>query len=105
MPVVHLSADRACHLLAQGGIDLVDVREPHEWASGHLPGARHVPLGTFLRDPRAHLLQDRVIFVCSHGVRSLTAAAAASSLGCREVYSLEGGTVAWTRLGFPVERG
>ncbi len=105
MPVVRLSAEQASHLLAEGAIDLVDVRELHEWAAGHLPGARHVPLRAFLRDPRGHLRQDKVLFVCTQGVRSLTAAAAAVNHGCREVYCLEGGTVTWVRLGFPMELG
>ncbi|MBL8609275.1 MAG: rhodanese-like domain-containing protein, partial [Myxococcales bacterium] len=30
-------------LIQKGGIDVVDVREPHEWATGHVPGARLVP--------------------------------------------------------------
>ncbi len=105
MPVVRLSAEQASHLLAEGEIDCVDVGEAHEWALGHVPGARHVPLGLFLRDPRGHLHQDKVLFVCTQGVRSLTAAAAALSHGCREVYCLEGGTIVWVRLGFPTERG
>ena len=37
-------------LLAAGGIDLIDVREPDEWATGHLPGARLVPLKTLRAD-------------------------------------------------------
>jgi rhodanese-related sulfurtransferase len=51
MPVHRITPEEAVHLLAHDGVDLVDVREPHEWASGHIPGARHVPLGTLLRDP------------------------------------------------------
>jgi rhodanese-related sulfurtransferase len=104
VPVVRLSAQQASHLLAEGEIDCVDVCEPHEWVRGHVPGARHVPLRIFLRDPRGHLRQDKVLFVCAQGVRSLTAAAAAANHGCREVYYLEGGTIDWARLGFPMER-
>ncbi len=104
MPVVRISAEQASHMLAQGGFDLVDVREPFEWAAGHLPGARHVPLERLMRDPRAHLKSDRIIFCCAHGLRSVTAAEVAQALGLAEVYSLDGGTVTWERLGFPLER-
>lgn len=90
-------------LLAREDLDLVDVRDPHEWSDGHLPGARNVPLDRLRTDPRAHLPRDRVLLVCARGARSLTAAAAAESAGVREVYSLTGGTLAWRAAGLPIE--
>lgn len=106
MPVVRITPEEASHLLANGTVDLVDVREPHEWSQGHIPGSRHVPLGQFLREPARHLRAgtSTVIFVCAHGVRSLTAAAAAAQRGCERALSLEGGISAWYLAGFPVER-
>jgi rhodanese-related sulfurtransferase len=106
VPVVHITPEEASHLLADGHVDLVDVREPHEWAQGHIPGARHVPLGQFLRDPGRHLKtpRDPVVFVCAHGIRSLTAAAAAMQRGCEKALNLDGGISAWYAAGFPVER-
>ena len=68
-----LSPDEVRALSDAGGVDVIDVREAHEWIGGHLPGARLVPLGTFLRDPRANVRGERVIFVCAHGLRSVTA--------------------------------
>jgi rhodanese-related sulfurtransferase len=107
MPVHRITPEEAVHLLAHDDIDLVDVREPHEWASGHIPGARHVPLGTLLRDPEHGVRRgrDRAIFVCAHGIRSLTAAAAASLRGCEKAYSLDGGVAAWADAGLPIEPG
>ncbi|HYQ80148.1 MAG TPA: rhodanese-like domain-containing protein [Anaeromyxobacteraceae bacterium] len=105
MPVRRVGPVEASHLLAQGTVDLVDVREPHEWLVGHLPGARHVPLGLFLHSPGRHLRGARAIFVCAHGIRSVTAAAVAERNGCAEAYSLDGGVLAWLRAGFPLERG
>jgi rhodanese-related sulfurtransferase len=104
MPVVRLSPDEASHLLAEDDVDLVDVREPQEWALGHIPGSRHVPLGTLMREPKRHLKSDRVIFVCAHGVRSLTAAAVAAHEGFQVVFSLEGGVDGWAQAGYPVVR-
>jgi len=104
VPVHHISVEQASHMLAEGGFDLVDVRELFEWATGHLPGARHVPLERLLRHPASHLPRDRVIFVCGHGMRSLTAAAVALSLGLSEIYSIDGGTEHWASRGFPLER-
>ena len=42
---------------------LIDVREPHEWASGHLEGAQHIPLGQLLTAPEAGTTQS----VRAHG--------------------------------------
>jgi rhodanese-related sulfurtransferase len=100
--MTRISTAEAADLMSRGGYDLVDVREPHEWAGGHLPGARHVPLGTLARGARQHLPHDRVIFICGHGVRSLTAAAIAQSAGFVEVYSVDGGTAAWAAEGRPL---
>lgn len=90
-------------LLSTGGIDLVDVREPAEWATGHLPGARHVPLGTLKTDPKTALPRDSVLFVCAKGGRSQTAGRIAEELGLTTVYSLDGGTDGWAALGLPLE--
>ena len=63
---------------AQEGIDrgavLLDVREPHEWSSGHAPKARHIPLGQ-LSTRAAELPRNREIYVvCRSGARSARAA-------------------------------
>ncbi|MFO0615731.1 MAG: helix-turn-helix domain-containing protein [Polyangiaceae bacterium] len=90
-------------LLAAGDVDLVDVREPDEFASGHLRGARSVPLAELKANPAKHLKAGPTMFVCAKGVRSQTAAAIAESAGWGTVYSIEGGTDAWRRANLPVE--
>jgi rhodanese-related sulfurtransferase len=99
---VRISPEVAREILAEGGWDLVDVRQPWEWAGGHLPGARLVPLDDLAQAPAAHLVRDRVIFVCAHGVRSLTAAAIARRAGLSEVHSIDEGIVGWAGRGFPI---
>src|SRR5262245_51450128 len=98
-----LRPGEADSLIAAGGVDVVDVRGPDEWASGHVPGARLLPLADLREDPRAGLPRDRVLFVCAQGVRSQSAATLAEAIGLREVYSLEGGTLGWARAGLPIE--
>jgi rhodanese-related sulfurtransferase len=91
-------------LLASGSAVLVDVREPHEVAVGRIPGALHVPLRTLAASPREHLAGDGpFLFVCAHGMRSLTAAALAERAGLSEVYSVDGGTARWAAEGRPYE--
>lgn len=89
-------------LIAAGDIDVVDVREPHEWAEGHVPGARNVPLGAFKSAPRASLTRERVLFVCAGGARSMTAAQLADAQGVAETFSLDGGTRAWASAKLPL---
>ena len=76
-------------------IDLVDVREPGEWALGHLAGARHIPLGmvssaldTFARD-------RTTVLYCKGGTRSAQAARILQEGGFPNVWSLTGGILRW----------
>jgi sulfur-carrier protein adenylyltransferase/sulfurtransferase len=74
---------------------LVDVRDAQEFASGHIDGARHLPLAEL----EAHLGELRaassVVFICLSGVRSLRACQLATAAGLRRVGHLEGGMRAW----------
>lgn len=98
-----VSAKDAQSLIAQGGVDIVDVREAHEWATGHVPGARLVPLGQLRADPDAAQLGGKVLFVCERGGRSFGAAELADARGVAEVYSLDGGTMGWRAAGLPID--
>jgi len=95
-----ISPQQAQQLMAGGEVEVIDVREPHEWSEGHLEGARLVPLGEFRANPQASLRRDGVVFVCAAGIRSDAAARIASSLGLTRVYNLTGGTRGWVRAGF-----
>lgn len=76
----------------------IDVREPHELATGKIDGAMHIPIGTLLADEdsvgniQSH---TRVIVYCQHGVRSLSAAAQLVEMGFTNVFHLKGGMARW----------
>lgn len=76
---------------------LLDVREPAEYEDGHIPGAKHIPLGQI--EPRLHELDtDReLLFYCASGNRSRIAAAmvAASGLTAPALINVMGGFFAW----------
>jgi rhodanese-related sulfurtransferase len=97
-----VTAKQASELLSQLDLDIVDVRESGEWATGHLPGARLVPLSELRETTRASLPRDGVLFVCAAGVRSETAARLALQNGLTKVYNLAGGTRGWQRAGLPL---
>lgn len=98
-----LTPQDAQALIAKGEVDVVDVRDPGEFAEGHVPRARNVPLGILKADPRGKLSRDNVLMVCAKGVRSQTAATVAEELGLNQIFQLTGGTRAWVDAGLPLE--
>ena len=81
-------------LLALGSVDLVDVREPHEWDVARIPGARLIPLGALPRS-LGELDRGREIVVhCKSGARSARAAGILRDAGFR-VRNLAGGIDRW----------
>ena len=94
-----LTPHQALDLISLGEVEVIDVRDPSEWADGHIPNARFVPLEELRANPQAALLRDGVVFVCAAGVRSQTAARIASLHGLTKVYNLSGGTRGWVKAG------
>lgn len=91
--------------LDAGDALLIDVREPDEFASERIAGARLVPLSKF--DPALALAmalpKQKIVFQCRSGKRSADALRLASSMaGPHEVMSLRGGIEAWKAAGLPV---
>ena len=103
--IVHdLDIDAIKAGLADGSILIVDVREPHEFAAGHIPGAVSRPLSQF--DP-ADLPNEpgkRLVLSCAAGVRSLRAMEFAQSAGLDVDSHYIGGFKDWVMHGEPVER-
>ncbi len=87
-----------------GGALVIDVREPYEYASGHVPGARLVPLAS-LPSHAAGLPGDQPVYlICATGNRSLTAARYLARRGM-DARSVAGGTSRWRARGLPVVAG
>ncbi|PJW22032.1 rhodanese-like domain-containing protein [Geobacillus thermodenitrificans] len=75
---------------------LIDVREPDEFAGGHILGARNIPL-TQLRMRMKELRKDQPIYLyCQNGLRSGRAAQMLYRKGYRNLYHLKGGFKKWT---------
>lgn len=82
--------------LARGDdFDLIDVREPHEWAQQHIDGARLIPLAT-LPDAMSTLDASRdIVVMCRSGSRSASAAQQLRDSGFTCVRNLTGGILRW----------
>lgn len=99
MTVTDLDIDDIRQGLSDGSILLVDVREPHEFAAGHIPGSVSHPLSTF--DPAAlpEEAGKRLVFSCAAGVRSRHALAATQAAGLPVDAHYAGGFKDWAMRG------
>lgn len=93
-----ISSDRTKEIVSSRELDqfqLLDVRQPGEYAKGHLPGARLIPLGELAE--RASELEDdkQIIVYCRSGVRSKTACQILTRLGLEKVLNMEGGIASY----------
>jgi rhodanese-related sulfurtransferase len=103
-PFTRISAAEAEEMLQRDDVAIIDVREPHEYQAGHVPGATLIPVNTVYAR-RQELPQDKeLIFVCALGQRSALACEMAAAAGLTQLYNLEGGTEAWIKANYPVEK-
>ena len=97
-----LPPERLAEMLDAGEVELIDVRRPHEWEAGHIPGARHIEVND-LPAEAAELDRDgTVVLYCRSGSRSELAADALSDGGF-DAHALAGGISAWAEEGRPLE--
>jgi len=90
-----VTVDELVDKLAQGKQVLIDVREPYEFASGHLKGAVNVPLGQLCGQTRQVRFGRRDVGDLQSGHRSATAVRLLKRAGFENAYSVKGGTSAW----------
>jgi adenylyltransferase/sulfurtransferase len=77
-------------------LDLVDVREVHEWEIGRIEGARLAPLSRFADALKTFDSAQDVVLYCRSGVRSAKAVKVLQEAGFRRVWNLDGGILAWS---------
>jgi hydroxyacylglutathione hydrolase len=102
-PIVSFEAIDAPELQRRaraGDVDVLDVRQPAEWASGHIEGAIFITGAELPK--RVDDVPDRkpVAVVCGSGYRSSVAASLLAARG-RRVVNVAGGMGAWRASGFP----
>ena len=103
--ITTISVAEAKAMLDKGGSIFLDVREPKEYKSGHVPGAMNVPrgllefkIGTKISDKNAS-----VVVYCKSGGRSALATYTLVRMGYKNVKNMDGGWKAWVKAGYPVE--
>jgi glyoxylase-like metal-dependent hydrolase (beta-lactamase superfamily II)/rhodanese-related sulfurtransferase len=85
------------------GATLLDVREPFEFVSGHVPGALNVPLGRLAAGHVALEPQREIVVICASGSRSTLAVQLLRRAGFPTVSNLAGGMLAWQSAGLPTQ--
>ncbi|MFQ5473438.1 MAG: rhodanese-like domain-containing protein [Dehalococcoidia bacterium] len=102
-PFSRIDVNEAKEMLGDGAV-IIDVREPHEYEAGHVPGATLIPVNSVYAR-RDELPKDRdVIFVCAVGQRSALACEMAAAAGLTRLFNLEGGTDGWVAAGEEVDK-
>ncbi len=94
-------------LINREDAQVIDVREAEEFAAGHLPEAKNVPLAKLAdRINEIERFKDKpVIVCCASGMRSGKACGELRKLGFAKVHNLSGGIDAWAGAGYPVKKG
>jgi rhodanese-related sulfurtransferase len=92
----------ATRLINDTGAVVLDVRPAAEFDTGHLPGARNIPVTEF--DKRAGEVPagKPVIVCCASGANSARVAASLRKAGRQDVFNLSGGLRAWSQGGLPL---
>ncbi len=94
---------QATQYMNQAKTLVLDVRSAEEFASGHLPSAKNIPLGELasriaeIEKSKAHI----VITVCQSGIRSSKAVSILTQAGFEKAFSLDGGVAAWQSQSLP----
>jgi rhodanese-related sulfurtransferase len=100
MDDLELSPADTIAALNDGSAVVVDVREDHERAEGHLDGDRHIPMNRLSEEASSLPGDTRLIFYCETGSRSLMAAQAFKASGL-DARSMAGGMKRLTAEGLP----
>lgn len=102
---MRITANQAVQLINREKAVLVDVREPAEYAAGHAPGSKNVPLGGLETSndlPKNKALP--IVLVCATGARASRAVGILRKLGYENTRVLAGGISGWQEANLPVER-
>lgn len=101
-----MSALEAVQLINRRDPIVIDVREPSDFAIGHLPNARNIPAGQ-LKDRLKELekVKSRPILVtCASGTRAGSACGVLKKAGFEDVHALKGGVAGWITASLPISR-
>ena len=103
--LTNVTVQELAHRLAdERDLVVLDVREPAEWADGHIAGARHIPMRQ-VAEQLAEIPRDRrVALTCAGGTRSSLVGSLLLARGFTDLVNVWGGMNGWAQAGLPVAR-
>lgn len=104
-PFKRISVAEAKKMIDAGNVQLIDVRQPNEYASAHIAGAKLIPVDALFARMDEVSDDKPVIFHCAVGVRSALACEMAAAMGRTKCYNMEGGMEAWKAQALPTQTG
>ena len=102
-PFKRITPKGANDMIEEGNVQVIDVRNPDEWETGHVAGATHIPVNDLFSRMEELDKDKRLLFICSMGVRSALACEMAAAFELTDLYNIEGGTGAWIEDGYAIE--
>jgi rhodanese-related sulfurtransferase len=96
------TAQQVAELLAQGDIQLIDIREPQEREAGHIAGDRFIELARLAEEVDSIDRDRPVVFYCRSGSRSAMATEAFRGAGF-DAHNMLGGLLDWAAAGLPLD--
>ncbi len=109
--VREVSPEETLAIIKSGEYLILDVREPDEYAEGHLPTAINIPRGFlevradlehYKKDARLQDRNQRILCYCGGGHRSALAARVLQEMGFQEAISMNGGWTEWNERDLPI---
>lgn len=102
-----VSPAEATQLINREDAHIIDVREADEYAGGHLPDAKNIPVAKLAdRIGELEKFKDKpIIICCATGMRSNKACAELKKQGFEKLHNLAGGVDAWVGAGYPIKKG
>jgi rhodanese-related sulfurtransferase len=97
-----LPPERLAEMLEGGEVELIDVRRPHEWEAGRIPGARRVEVNDLPAEAESLDREQTIVLYCRAGSRSQLAADGLAAGGF-DAQALAGGITAWAQQDRPLE--
>lgn len=97
-----ISQERFQELADREDTLVVDIREPEEYRSGHVPGASSLPLRKLAEEWQELPVDRTILLVCRSGRRSARALHMLEDGGLTEIYALDGGILGWRARGLPL---
>lgn len=103
--IPQMPVDELQNRIAEGApLQVVDVRRPGEYVTGHVPGAINLTLAHLEQELSSLASSRPTAVICASGYRSSAATSILERHRFAEVYNIVGGTNAWVSAGFPVEK-